>query len=456
MHERAGITRDRNEIAVRVERAPLHADRHRRHGLPRPRPDRRLDPRAGAGRARRRRRSRCSSSTRRPACGPATRRWPTCCAAGDDARCSSRPTRSTSVRRHPAGRRVLPRSASATRSPSPPRRASAPATCSTAIVERAAREADEEDEEDDAIRLAVDRAAERRQVDARQPLPRRRARDRLRRRGHDARRDRPAARGRRPPRRPRRHRRACAARRRSPDSVEYYTTLRSQRAVERADVALVVCDAHDGVTRAGPAHRRARDEGGLRDRARAEQVGRRGDGRGATSTTSAPASAPASCACGPKVLTASALTGRNVERVLAEAITLGDRMHDAHPDAASSTASSPRSSQARQPPAKQGHRLKLLYMAQIEDAPAALRDPGQLAQPRHARLRVLRREPPALALRHGRRPADHRLQRARRAPRPGDGPAARRAGSRYLAQGSLPGAVTPCRARRKRSRPEPP
>ena len=32
------------------------------------------------------------------------------------------------------------------------------------------------------------------------------------------------------------------------DSVEYYTTLRSQRAAERADVALVVCDAADGVT----------------------------------------------------------------------------------------------------------------------------------------------------------------------------------------------------------------
>ena len=32
------------------------------------------------------------------------------------------------------------------------------------------------------------------------------------------------------------------------DTVEYYTTLRSQRAVERADVALVVCDARDGVT----------------------------------------------------------------------------------------------------------------------------------------------------------------------------------------------------------------
>ena len=32
------------------------------------------------------------------------------------------------------------------------------------------------------------------------------------------------------------------------DSVEYYTALRSQRAAERADVALVVCDAADGVT----------------------------------------------------------------------------------------------------------------------------------------------------------------------------------------------------------------
>src|SRR5271165_6662125 len=32
------------------------------------------------------------------------------------------------------------------------------------------------------------------------------------------------------------------------DSVEYYTSLRSRRAAERADVALVVCDATDGVT----------------------------------------------------------------------------------------------------------------------------------------------------------------------------------------------------------------
>ena len=45
-------------------------------------------------------------------------------------------------------------------------------------------------------------------------------------------------------------------------------------------------------------------------------------------------------------------------------------------------------------------------------APAALRDPGQLAQPRDARLRVLPREPPARALPPRRRSADHRLRRA--------------------------------------------
>src|SRR5205085_9300139 len=32
------------------------------------------------------------------------------------------------------------------------------------------------------------------------------------------------------------------------DSIEYYTALRSQRAAERAEAALVVCDATDGIT----------------------------------------------------------------------------------------------------------------------------------------------------------------------------------------------------------------
>ena len=150
------------------------------------------------------------------------------------------------------------------------------------------------------------------------------------------------------------------------DSVEYYTTLRSQRAVERADVALVVCDAHDGITsqdlriaelamQGGTAtalvlnkwDAAAMEEGDLdHERARAAQKLR----------------------LRPKVLTASALTGRNVGRVLAEAITLGDRMHNRIPTPELNRFVS-ELVRERQPPAKQGHRLKLLYMAQIGTAP---------------------------------------------------------------------------------------
>jgi GTP-binding protein len=70
----------------------------------------------------------------------------------------------------------------------------------------------------------------------------------------------------------------------------------------------------------------------------------------------------------PKVLTASAKTGRNVRRLLQEAMSLDDRAKHRIPTPelnrflADVTA-------ARQPPAKQGHRLKMLYMAQIGVSP---------------------------------------------------------------------------------------
>ena len=57
------------------------------------------------------------------------------------------------------------------------------------------------------------------------------------------------------------------------ESVEYYTSLRSQRAAERADVALVVCDATDGVTSQDLRIAELAMKAGLRDRARAQQVG---------------------------------------------------------------------------------------------------------------------------------------------------------------------------------------
>ena len=149
------------------------------------------------------------------------------------------------------------------------------------------------------------------------------------------------------------------------ESVEYYTSLRSRRAAERAHVAVVVCDAQDGVTsqdlrvaelamQSGCAtllvlnkwdiapedvdldHERARVNTKLRLR--------------------------------PKVLTASAKTGRGIVRLMREAVALADRSRTRIPTPELNRFLSEVVA-ARQPPAKQGHRLKLLYMAQIDTSP---------------------------------------------------------------------------------------
>jgi GTPase len=150
------------------------------------------------------------------------------------------------------------------------------------------------------------------------------------------------------------------------DSVEYYTTLRSQRAVERADVALVVCDAHDAIT--------SQDlriaELAMQERCATALVLNKWDvaALDEADLDHERARVAQKLRLRPKVLTASAKTGRNVQRLLAEAIALGDRMHTRIP--------TPQLNrflaevvQARQPPARQGHRLKLLYMTQFETAP---------------------------------------------------------------------------------------
>lgn len=155
------------------------------------------------------------------------------------------------------------------------------------------------------------------------------------------------------------------------DSVEYYTALRSQRAAERADVALVVCDAADGVTaqdlrvaelamKAGCAtaivlNKWDLSEGG--EEALDHERGRVAD----------------KLRLRPRVLTASAKTGRHVARLLTEAITLGDRMAGRIPTPELNRFLS-EAVQARQPPVgtRRGssqHRLKLIYMTQIGERP---------------------------------------------------------------------------------------
>jgi len=149
------------------------------------------------------------------------------------------------------------------------------------------------------------------------------------------------------------------------ESVEYYTTLRSQRAAERADVALVVCDAGDGVT--------AQD---LRVADLAMHSGcatlvvlNKWDAQSPTLDLEYERARVAEkLRQRPRVLTASAITGRNVARLLAESITLADRRAGRIPTPELNRFLG-ETVQARQPPAKQGHRLKLIYMAQVGTSP---------------------------------------------------------------------------------------
>jgi GTP-binding protein len=151
------------------------------------------------------------------------------------------------------------------------------------------------------------------------------------------------------------------------ESIEYYTALRSRRAAERADVALVVCDATAGVTsqdlriaelamRSGCATALALNKWDLatdldldHERARITQKLR----------------------LRPRVLTASAKTGRHVERLLVEAVGLADRRRTRIPTPQLNRFLSDAVG-ARQPPSGVGprdHRLKLLFMTQTGESP---------------------------------------------------------------------------------------
>ncbi|HEV3048053.1 MAG TPA: ribosome biogenesis GTPase Der [Solirubrobacteraceae bacterium] len=168
------------------------------------------------------------------------------------------------------------------------------------------------------------------------------------------------------------------------DSVEYYTALRSRRAAERADVALVVCDACDGVTaqdlriaelamKAGCATAIVLNKWDLQSEldpgegALAPATGVRLD------LEHERARVAEKLRLRPRVLTVSAKSGRHVARLLGEAIALGDRVGGRIPTPELNRFLA-ETVQARQPPigtrrGSSGHRLKLLYMTQIGERP---------------------------------------------------------------------------------------
>jgi GTPase len=152
------------------------------------------------------------------------------------------------------------------------------------------------------------------------------------------------------------------------ESLEYYTSLRSRRAAERADVALVVCDATDGIT--------AQDlrvaELAMRSGCATALVLNKWDIADGLDLDHERARAHQKLRLRPRVLTASAKTGRNMQRLLAEAIALADRRAARIPTPQLNRFLSDVTA-ARQPPvggqARGGHRLKLLFMSQTGQRP---------------------------------------------------------------------------------------
>jgi GTP-binding protein len=135
-------------------------------------------------------------------------------------------------------------------------------------------------------------------------------------------------------------------------------------------VALVVCDATDGIT--------AQDlrvaELAMRSGCATALVLNKWDLAGADGLDldHERARAHQKLRLRPRVLTASAKTGRNVQRLLAEAIALADRSAGRIPTPQLNRFLSDVVA-ARQPPAggpsRGGHRLRLLFMTQTEERP---------------------------------------------------------------------------------------
>jgi GTP-binding protein len=156
------------------------------------------------------------------------------------------------------------------------------------------------------------------------------------------------------------------------ESLEYYTALRSQRAAERADVALVVCDAADGITAQDFRIAELAMKSGCAtaivlnkwDLVRAEGEAE----RSLDDLEHERARVQQKLRLRPRVLTASALTGRHVERLLVEALALGDRARNRIPTPQLNKFLSDAVA-VRQPPARQGHRLKLIFMSQTGERP---------------------------------------------------------------------------------------
>jgi GTP-binding protein len=146
-------------------------------------------------------------------------------------------------------------------------------------------------------------------------------------------------------------------------TVDYYAQLRSERAVERADVAIVVCDASEGVT----AEDLRVSEMAMKAGCASLLVLNKWDVTEAD-IDDARARVTRKLRLRPAVITASATRGRNVGSLLPKALRLADKAAERIPTpelnrfVGDVVAKTP-------PPSRRGKRLRLYYAAQVGESP---------------------------------------------------------------------------------------
>ncbi len=146
-------------------------------------------------------------------------------------------------------------------------------------------------------------------------------------------------------------------------TVDYYAQLRSERAAERADVAIVLCDATQGIT---SEDFRIADLGMTTNCCTVIALNK-WDETG-TDLEDTRARVAKKLRQRPRLMAVSAKSGRGLRRLVAQALAIADR--------ASERISTPELNRflsdlqgMRQPPATRGRRLKMYYMAQFQTAP---------------------------------------------------------------------------------------
>jgi GTPase len=146
-------------------------------------------------------------------------------------------------------------------------------------------------------------------------------------------------------------------------TVDYYAQLRSEQAAERADVAIVVCDASEGVT----SEDLSVAELAMKTKCATVLALNKWDVTD-TDLEDAKARTARKLRQRPPVLAVSAKTGRGLKRLVAEALRVADSAQQRIPTSELNRFLGDLQT-TREPPSVRGKRLRMYYMTQFETGP---------------------------------------------------------------------------------------